>query len=141
MAELSEPPPASHTLAGQAAHAPPTSGPPGDLSGERLVTMAAERTWLAWWRTALVATAGALAVGRAAPQLLHVASWPCVLLGVGYGVVAIGMLLAGAYRQRGLFGATKTGEDRPISFALVSGFTVGGVLLTCGTVVLVLAQS
>jgi hypothetical protein len=35
--------------------------------------MAAERTWLAWWRTALGATAGALAVGRFAPQLLDVA--------------------------------------------------------------------
>src|SRR5215203_1054258 len=31
--------------------------------------MAAQRTWLAWWRTALGATAGALAVGRFAPQL------------------------------------------------------------------------
>ena len=30
-------------------------------------SMAAERTWLAWWRTALTATAGALAIGRFAP--------------------------------------------------------------------------
>ena len=30
--------------------------------------MAAERTWLAWWRTALAATAGALGVGRIAPN-------------------------------------------------------------------------
>ena len=37
------------------------------------VEMAAERTWLAWWRTALVATAGALGVGRLAPRLLHAA--------------------------------------------------------------------
>ena len=36
-------------------------------------SMAAERTWLAWWRTALAATAGALGVGRFAPELLHVA--------------------------------------------------------------------
>ena len=103
--------------------------------------MAAERTSLAWWRTALVATAGALAVGRATPRLLHVAAWPYVLLGVGYGVLAIGLLLAGAYRQRGLHQAAKTGQDRPVNLTLVSAFTVGGVLLTVATIALVVAQS
>ncbi len=54
--------------------------------------MAAERTWLAWWRTALTATAGALAVGRFAPELLDVAPGPYVLLGCGYGALALGLL-------------------------------------------------
>ena len=53
--------------------------------------MAAERTWLAWWRTALGASARALAVGRFAPQLLDVASWPYILLGCGYASLAIGL--------------------------------------------------
>ncbi len=56
-------------------------------------SMAAERTWLAWWRTALTATAGALAVGRFAPELLHVAPWPYVLLGCGYAALALGLLV------------------------------------------------
>ena len=60
--------------------------------------MAAERTWLAWWRTALAASAGALAVGRPAPELLEVASWPYVLLGCGYALLAIGLLAVGASR-------------------------------------------
>ena len=47
-----------------------------DMDQMRRSSMAAERTWLAWWRTALAATAGALAVGRFAPELLHVAAWP-----------------------------------------------------------------
>ena len=64
--------------------------------------MAAERTWLAWWRTALGATAGALAVGRFAPQLLHVAAWPYILLGCGYAALAVGLLVVGAQRQREL---------------------------------------
>ena len=62
--------------------------------------MAAERTWLAWWRTALAASAGALAVGRLAPELLGVASWPYVLLGCGYASLAVGLLIVGAQRQR-----------------------------------------
>jgi uncharacterized membrane protein YidH (DUF202 family) len=52
-------------------------------------SMAAERTWLAWWRTALTATAGALAVGRFAPELLDVAPWPYVVLLVATTVVLV----------------------------------------------------
>jgi len=50
-----------------AEEAPPVPTSPSDLDQERRTSMAAERTWLAWWRTALGATAGALAVGRFAP--------------------------------------------------------------------------
>ena len=56
--------------------------------------MAAERTWLAWWRTALAASAGALAIGRFAPELLGVAAWPYVILGCGYASLAVGLWLA-----------------------------------------------
>jgi uncharacterized membrane protein YidH (DUF202 family) len=54
--------------------------PSSDLDQERRTGMAAERTWLAWWRTGLAATVGALGVGRLAPNLLHAAAWPYVLL-------------------------------------------------------------
>ena len=42
--------------------------PPAELDQARRTSMAAERTWLAWWRSALAASAGALAVGRLAPD-------------------------------------------------------------------------
>jgi len=60
------------------------------------VGMAAERTWLAWWRTALVATAGALGVGRLAPRLLHAAPAPYVVLGCCYVVLALALLIVGS---------------------------------------------
>jgi putative membrane protein len=104
-------------------------------------SMAAERTWLAWWRTALAATVGSLAVGRLAPELLAVASWPYVVLGVGYACLALGLLLTGALRQRELEGAIKRGTQAPLSFRSVALFTVGGVLLSLTTVVLVVAQA
>jgi uncharacterized membrane protein YidH (DUF202 family) len=102
--------------------------------------MAAERTWLAWWRTALAATAGALGVGRLAPDLLHVAAWPYVVLGCGYAAVAIGLLAIGASRQRKLERALASGEQAPLSFMLVATFTLAGTLLAVMTIVLVLAQ-
>ena len=103
--------------------------------------MAAERTWLAWWRTALGATAGALAVGRFAPKLLGVAPLPYILLGCGYAALAIGLAIVGAHRQRELERALRTGGHVPLTFRIVASFTVGGVALAVMTVVLVIAQT
>ena len=104
-------------------------------------SMAAERTWLAWWRTALAATAGSLGVGRLAPELLDVAPWPYVVLGAGYAGLAVGLLVIGALRQRDLQRALDRGSQAPLNFRLVALFTVGGVLLALTTVVLVVAQT
>ena len=104
-------------------------------------SMAAERTWLAWWRTALTATAGALAVGRFAPELLDVAPWPYIVLGCGYAVLAIALLVFGALRQRELERALRTGDHVPLRWATVGLFTAGGVALAVMTVVLVIAQT
>jgi putative membrane protein len=114
---------------------------PAELDQERRTSMAAERTWLAWWRTALGATAGALAVGRFAPKLLDVAPWPYILLGCGYAALAMGLSIVGARRQRELERALRTGDRAPLPFRTVAVFTVGGVALSLMTVVLVIAQT
>jgi putative membrane protein len=114
---------------------------PSELDQARRTSMAAERTWLAWWRTALGASAGALAVGRLAPELIEVAPWPYVVLGCGYASVAIGLLITGAQRQRELERALRTGGHVPLRFRTVGLFTVGGVALAVMTVVLVIAQT
>jgi putative membrane protein len=128
---MTQPPPEHTTYT-------PTSA---ELDQERRTSMAAERTWLAWWRTALGATAGALAVGRFAPKLLDVAPWPYVLLGCGYGALAIGLSIVGARRQHELEHALRTGGHAPLPFVIVALFTVGGVALSLLTVVLVIAQA
>ncbi len=122
--------------------ADPTVRPvPGDLDQARRTSMAAERTWLAWWRSALAASAGALAVGRLAPDLLHVAPWPYILLGCGYASLAIGLLIVGARRQRDLEQALQGGRHVPLPFRTVGTFTVGGIALAVLTAVLVVAQT
>jgi putative membrane protein len=115
--------------------------PPSELDQARRTSMAAERTWLAWWRTALAATAGALAVGRFAPELLDVAAWPYVVLGCAYAALAVGLLLVGARRQRDLERALNTGGHAPLTFRTIATFTGGGIALAVMTVVLVVAQT
>lgn len=112
-----------------------------DVDQMRRTSMAAERTWLAWWRSALAATVGALAVGRFAPDLLDVAAWPYVVIGCGYAALAIGLLLTGAKRQRELEASLYGDEHRPLSFRLVAIFTAGGVVVALASVVLVVAQT
>src|SRR5688572_4454908 len=119
--------------------APPA--PPAPVDQAQRTSMAAERTWLAWWRTALAASAGALAIGRFAPELLDVAAWPYVLLGCGYASLAVGLLLVGARRQRELERALRTGDHVPLSFHTVGLFTGAAVALAVMTVVLVIAQT
>jgi putative membrane protein len=136
-----EQPPPGSGLTDTADEPSPAPTSPSDLDQLRRTSMAAERTWLAWWRTSLGATAGALAVGRFAPELLEVAAWPYILLGCGFASLAIGLLLVGAQRQRELEQALRTGDHAPLRFRTVGVFTVGGVALAVMTVVLVLAQS
>ena len=113
---------------------------PTDASAANITGMAAERTWLAWWRTALAATAGALGVGRLAPDLLQVAAWPYVVLGCSYAMIEISLLVVGAGRQHKLQRTLVTGKPTPVSFALVAAFTLAGSLLALMTAVLVVAQ-
>ena len=119
----------------------PGHPPPPTTDVVQRTDMAAERTWLAWWRTALAATAGSLGVGRLAPELLGVASWPYVVLGMGYAALAVGLLTMGARRQRELSRAVHRDLPAPLSFRVVAVFTLGGVALVLTTMVLVVAQS
>jgi uncharacterized membrane protein YidH (DUF202 family) len=119
---------------------PPPAGT-GDPGAASRTGMAAERTWLAWWRTALAASAGALAVGRLAPEVLHVAAGPYIVLGCGYGALAIGLLLLGAARQRDLQRAVEEGGQAPLPFTYVAVFTLAGTALAVMTIVLVIARS
>src|SRR3954462_2028612 len=114
---------------------------PVDADSALTVGMAAERTWLAWWRTALVATAGALGVGRLAPRLLDAAPAPYVILGCGYALLAVALIVAGSRRPRPPGRAIERGETAPLAPGTVALFTAGGVFLTVMTTVVVLAQA
>ena len=104
----------------------------------RRTWLAAERTWLAWWRTGIGVGAVAIAVGRFLPGVTHGARWPFRVLGVGYGVLSIAILLVGAQRQRQAGAALRRGGYQELSSPLVSWMTAAAVTLAGGSIVLVL---
>jgi putative membrane protein len=109
-----------------------TSDPP-----PRRTFLAAERTWLAWWRTGLGASAVALAVGRILPGLTDGSHLPLRLLGVGYGALAVAVLVIGAVRQNRVAAALRRGDYEEISSSLVVWLTVAAVGLGIATLVVV----
>lgn len=66
----------------------------------RRTYLAAERTILAWWRTAFAAVVVALAVGRILPGIDHLLKVPFAILGAGWALLAAGFVVFGTQRQR-----------------------------------------
>jgi len=104
---------------------------------KRRTWLAAERTWLAWWRTGLGAAAVSIGVGRLLPDLTGGALWPLRLLGLGYGVVAIAVLVIGAVRQNQVAAALRRGSYEELSTPLVLWLTAAAVALSLATLVVI----
>ncbi|MFZ1926798.1 MAG: DUF202 domain-containing protein [Solirubrobacteraceae bacterium] len=111
------------------------------LDPSRRTSLAAERTWLAWWRTGLGASAVALAVGRILPGLTagsHRRVSPATEV-VGYRLRGPRGRCprVGAVRQNRVAGALRRGEYDEISPSLVVLLTIVAVALALATVVVV----
>jgi putative membrane protein len=93
---------------------PPSPGPrrfDQDGDATRRTWLASERTVLAWLRTGLTATAVALAVGKILPDLRSGgATWPFVVLGAGYALLGVLIVLYGLRRGREVDRAIQAGE-------------------------------
>ncbi len=110
-----------------------------DADVTRRTWLAAERTWLAWWRSGIAVGAVALAVGRFLPAVTHGARWPLRILGVGYGLLSVAILVIGALRQRGTEAALRRGDYAGISPPVVSWLTAAAIGLSVLATILVIA--
>jgi putative membrane protein len=114
---------------------------PEDVGADRRTNLAGERTLLAWWRTGFTAIAVALAVGRVLPVLApHSTRWPYLVIGVGFGLYGIALIVFGTRRIATLNAEIGIPEqDRP-ALRSMGILAAVGVLLGIGTVVLILVQ-
>jgi putative membrane protein len=100
-------------------------------------SLANERTFLAWIRTALALVAG----GLAATQLLPELQLPFAREAIGASLVALGTLLAGAAFRRWAVNEEAMRLERPIPVSrLPAVLAVGVAIVSIGALVLLLAD-
>lgn len=108
----------------------------------RRTRLAAERTELAWWRTALTSIAVAIAVGRVVPELSGTSTeWPYLVVGVGWALYSVALFGYGSIRSRRVEAALDSGEMIQSSRTETRWLMGGGVVLCLATVGLIAASA
>lgn len=108
----------------------------------RRTRLAAERTELAWWRTALTSIAVAIAVGRVVPELSGTSTeWPYLVVGVGWALYSVALFGYGSIRSRRVEAALAEGRMIESSRAESRYLMAGGVGLCLATVALIAASA
>jgi putative membrane protein len=106
----------------------------------RRTRLAAERTWLAWWRSGIAAATAAVGVGGVVPSLVDGSRTPYEVLGAGYAILAAVIFVASALRQRQVGRALEAGRYEDVGEWGVLGLTLAATALTLGTLAIIVAQ-
>ena len=112
-----------------------------DTDVTRRTMLAAERTWLAWWRSGIAAATAAVAVGGVVPQLVDEARTAFVWLGVGFALLAVAVFVGAGARERQVQEALARGGYVGVNRTWVLCLTVAGALLAFATVVTIIVYS
>jgi putative membrane protein len=107
----------------------------------RRTLLAAERTWLAWWRSGIAASTAAVAVGGVVPELVKGGRTPYVLLGAGYAGLATAVFALAAVRRRQVQRALERGEFEGVAEHGVLALTLVAMLLSLTTLVVIIVES
>lgn len=105
----------------------------------RRTRLASERTYLAWWRSALTALAVAIGTGRIAPGLAGGETWPYRVLGAAFALLGVALAACAYIRQRNVERAIADGGYAPLDARLALTLAAVTVVLGGATIALVLA--
>jgi putative membrane protein len=111
---------------------------PGVEDATRRTRLANERTYLAWWRTGLTALAVGIGIGKLLPQHSSAAHWPFEVVGVGFAVLGLVILVVGLQRTRAVEHALDRGSFAPMSGQLIILLAAAGFVLGLGVIALVI---
>jgi putative membrane protein len=103
----------------------------------RRTRLANERTYLAWWRTALTAFAVGAGIGKLVPELGNGTRWPYAIAGAGYAVLGVFFLAYGMRREGAVERSLREGGFAPLDRRIVAAASAGGIGLGVLTLVLV----
>jgi putative membrane protein len=112
---------------------------PDDVT--RRTRLAAERTWLAWWRSGIAASTAAVAVGGVVPQLVEGGRTAWVVLGCAYALLAACMFAAAALRRRQVERALERGDWHGLGDRGAFALSLVATALALGTLVVILTQA
>ncbi|MGI8461561.1 MAG: YidH family protein [Solirubrobacterales bacterium] len=103
---------------------------------ERRTRLANERTYLAWWRTALTAFAVSLGAGKLVPAVTDDDALPYTLLGAGFALLGVALVIGAFVRQREVERAIDDDTFEPIGRGALAALSVAGVALGVGMLLL-----
>ncbi len=106
----------------------------------RRTLLAAERTWLAWWRTGIAAAGVSVAVGGVVPELVGGHRLPYIVLGAGYALLALVIFVGAGRRQLDVEAALARGGFAAIGRQWVYGLSSAAALLALGTLAVIVVQ-
>lgn len=104
----------------------------------RRTQLANERTYLAWWRTAMAAFAVSIGAGKVVPALTKEPRWPYAVLGVGFALMGVTLMAYGYLRQRAVDAALARGEFVEPDHRMLVVLALTGSLLGVGVIALVI---
>lgn len=111
---------------------------PGVEDATRRTRLANERTYLAWWRTGLTCLAVCVGVGRLVPDISkHETRWPFEVVGAGFGVLGIVLVVLAYTRVRAIEQALDRGEFAPLDETTQLALVGVGAALGVATILLV----
>ncbi len=93
------------------------------------------------WRTGFAAIGVALAVGRLVPAIAHLPTVPFLIVGTGWGALAVGLVCFGLIRQRAGDRAIRAGGYLHVSPQWLMVLTVYMALLMVATIAVLFIDS